>query len=56
MEERGREERETRCHAVAGTTARCALYNECTNPNPATNITYNNRHVSYYYGQLAMIK
>jgi len=28
----------TRCHAVAGTTARCALYNECTNPNPATNL------------------
>jgi len=28
----------TRCHAVAGTTARCALCNECTNPNPATNL------------------
>jgi len=28
----------TRCHAVAGTTARCALYNECTNPNPVTNL------------------
>jgi len=27
-----------KCHAVAGTTARCALYNECTNPNPATNL------------------
>jgi len=24
--------------AIAGTTARCALYNECTNPNPPTNL------------------
>jgi len=27
----------TRCYAIAGKTAWCALYNECTNPNPATN-------------------
>ena len=44
----------TRCHAIAGTTARCGLHNECTNPNSATgpltlslSITYNNRHVSH---------
>jgi len=25
------------CLAITGTTARCALYNYCTNPNPTTN-------------------